>query len=127
VIHLADWIVTAVAGPLLVACVIGVWRFGQITRDNRAAIADLEAHCATRNGCPGKMAEIDRELALMKARMDSMVRVEEDAWKRNDKAHERIERAIEAHRKERLEQMAEMKRDLIREIRRNGNGQVRDE
>jgi len=61
----------------------------------------------------------------MKARIDNMVMVEQEVIARNDKAHERIEKAIEMHRKERMDQLEKLERRLVNEIRRNGNGNHR--
>ena len=90
--HLTEWILTAVAGPVLVVCIVGMYRFsGRI------------------NGLESRMGELER-------RVVDDVHAREDGFARNDAAHLRIEVKIEKTAEEWRQELKDLKADLIREF-----------
>jgi len=75
-------------------------------------IDSLEADMANLDDLPKRLSVLEN---VVKMKMVA----DQEATKRNDAAHERIEQTQERHRQEHMEKLRELKADLIREFRRN--------
>ncbi len=113
--HLADWIVAAIAGPLLVlfgtAAGLAVIR----TRTNAQRIGVLESDMKELQDCCAKIPIIDE-------RCQVRCRTDQERADRNDKAHERIEATMGEDKREWKLALTELKDDLIREFHESNGG-----
>ena len=110
--HLADWIVTAVAGPILVLACVGTFTSSIRTRMNARRIDEFEEEMSHLKDLPKRLSVLENTVKL------KMI-ADKDATDRNDSAHARIEKCQGEYRREMLETIRDMKADLLREFRKN--------
>ena len=120
--HLADWIVSFVAGPLLVLFTVAIGSAVLRLRTIAIRVDRIEKELEPLVTMPQRFEQLN-ERCMMRCDADKEFRL------RNDKAHDRIEirqgktdEKFEEARMERRQEMKDLKNDLIREFRK-ANGE----